>query len=214
MRLILASSSPRRRELLTRTGLPFTIARPDIDESVQPGEAPDRYVARLSQEKAQAVHGALPPEALLETLIVAADTTVALDTAILGKPETATEATSMLTDLRGREHVVYTGVTVCKGDSGVSTTEVDTSQVVMRAYTDEEIARYVASGEPFDKAGGYGIQSTEFRPVAQIAGCYVNVAGLPLCRLCAILTRSGLDVPNPPPCDLVADPVNGCRVRV
>jgi len=213
VRLILASGSPRRRELLARLGLPFTIVRPDIDEAVQPGEPADQYVARLSREKAEAVRATLPPADLTMTLIIAADTTVALDTEILGKPESVEEATAMLTRLRDRSHVVYTGVTVCQAESGDQLTEVDQSQVRMRAYTAQDIARYVASGEAYDKAGGYAIQSPDLRPVAGIVGCYANVVGLPLTRLTAMLAHSGLHVPMPTGCHLTDDPINGCRMR-
>lgn len=193
-RLMLASGSPRRRALLTLTGLPFEVARPDIDETPQPGEPAAQYVARLSREKSLAVHAA-------DALIVTADTTVADGTDILGKPADATEARAMLARLRGRAHIVHTGVTVCDTKRGTESTQVVTSTVLMRAYSDDEMARYIARGEPFDKAGSYAIHDLEFRPVARLTGCYANVMGLPMCTLCRMLAEHGVSVPVPPTCN-------------
>ncbi len=189
--LILASGSPRRREMLPRLGFAFTTARPDIDETPRAGEAADAYVARLSREKADAIRE--------DGLIIAADTTVADGPQILGKPENATEADAMLRQLRGRLHVVHTGVTV--RDTTTAYTAVTTTTVEMRNYTDAEIDAYIAAGEPFDKAGGYAIHDPIFHPVARIQGCYATVMGLPMCTLCGILRDElRVEVPNPVMC--------------
>ena len=193
-RVILASSSPRRYELLTATGLPFEVARPDIDETPHPNESTDSYVLRLSREKARAVgktHSGI---------IISADTTVVDDGAILGKPVDTADAIAMLLRLRNRSHVVHTGLTVYDTEIGTASTELTTSQVIMRNLTDSEIDAYVASGDPMGKAGSYAIQNTEYRPVAELDGCYTNVVGLPLCTLCKLLNEQGVDVPNPVPC--------------
>ncbi len=196
--LLLASGSPRRRELLTLTGLSFEVARPDIDETPHPGEPADQYVARLSREKSAAVERP-------DSLIITADTTVADGANILGKPADAAEATAMLRQLRGREHTVHTGITVRDTLSGESQTSVTSTTILMRPYSDAEIAAYVAAGEPFDKAGSYGIQHRGFHPVERLKGCYANVMGLPMCTLCAMLSRQGVTVPQPVPCDPTTD---------
>lgn len=193
-RLMLASGSPRRRELLTTTGLSFEVARPDIDETPHPDEPADQYVARLSREKSLAIQ-------VSDALIITADTTVADGMDILGKPANAAEATAMLRQLRGREHTVHTGITVRDAASGESQTSVTSTAILMRDYSDDEIAAYVAAGEPFDKAGSYGIQHRGFHPVAHLEGCYANVMGLPMCTLCAMLTAQGVTLPQPVTCD-------------
>jgi len=193
MRLVLASGSPRRRELLAHLGWQFVVMRPDIDETPFPAEPPDQYVARLSREKSLAV------AADLGDWILAADTTVALDdafgTVILGKPGSDGEAITMLNQLRNREHTVYTGLTLCIVQDGNIMTTVTSTRVTMRDYEDVEMARYVASGEPFDKAGGYAIQDALFHPVARMDGCYANVMGLPLCILNRMLLAQGISSP-------------------
>ncbi len=193
-RLLLASGSPRRRELLTRTGLSFETARPDIDETPLPDELPDTYVARLSLEKSLAVGD-------FDGVILTADTTVSDDGAILGKPADVDEATAMLRRLRGRAHTVYTGITLRLPTTHETQTLVMASSVLMRDYSDTEIAQYVASGDPFDKAGSYAVQHAEFHPVAQITGCYANVMGLPLCTVCTLLGDHGMTIPVPVACD-------------
>ena len=190
MRLVLASGSPRRRELLTQLGWPFVVLRPDIDETAFPAEPADQYVARLSREKALAV------AAVADDWIIAADTTVALDTAILGKPADNDEATMMLNQLRDREHMVYTGLTVRVDNRFILETTVTATRVTMRKYDAADIARYVASGEPFDKAGGYAVQDMVFHPVAHLDGCYANVMGLPLCALAAIFDTQRMALPK------------------
>jgi len=195
--LLLGSSSARRRALIAAVGLSCEVARPDVDESPLPAEPPDAYVLRLSRAKAMA----LPPERLMpETYALTADTTVALDGAIIGKPETPDEARAMLRALRGRSHQVYTGVALRDFATGEVQTALVVTTVHMRDYTDEEIEAYIARGEPFDKAGGYGVQDTRFRPVQRLEGCLTNVVGLPLCAVSAMLRAKGVAVPQAPAC--------------
>lgn len=187
-RLILASQSPRRRELLSLLGLPFDTVSPQINEQQQPGEVPEAYARRLSQEKAQAVAAMAEGPAL----VVAADTIVVDGSTVLEKPGSDGEATAMLKRLRGRTHTVYTAVTLLDTKSGQLETRSPGSPVTMRSYTDEEIAAYVATGDPMDKAGAYAIQHEGFHPVATFDGCFTNVMGLPLCEVIDLLRRFGV----------------------
>lgn len=195
-RLILASGSPRRRELLASLGVDFTVIKSDIDETQHPGEPPYDYVRRLSIEKAAAVAAKLESAA---DVVLAADTVVILaaDTLgvtesgeILGKPADADEARAILRRLRGRSHVVCTALTVRAPDHTL--TELTRTTVLMRDYTDAEIDAYIATGDPFDKAGAYAIQHETFRPVARIEGSYTNVVGLPLETLRPMLAAVGI----------------------
>lgn len=204
-RLILASTSPRRRELLDRIGLPFTLARPDIDETPWDDEPAHLYVARMSREKAAAAARSVLQAGDQDgesspAILIAADTTVADGPHILGKPGSSHEAYQMLASLRGREHLVHTGLSV--GETGMDAveTQVVTSHIRMRAYSDAEIADYIARGEPYDKAGGYAIQDSQLRPVAHFTGCYTNIMGLPLCALCQILEGHQIQPPSTPTC--------------
>lgn len=174
--LILASSSPRRRELIASLGIPFDIIKPDIDETQRADESPLDYVQRLSHEKAQAVVKLADHPAV----IVAADTVVILDGEILGKPADPVEARLILERLRGREHVVCTAFTVADTVSGQTVTQRVKTSVHMREYRDDEIEAYIATGDCYDKAGGYAIQHPQFQPVDRIDGDYNNVVGLPL----------------------------------
>jgi MAF protein len=192
-RLLLASQSPRRRELLALLGIPFEVITPNVTEIPQADEPPAVLVARLSQAKAHAAcseqtcpeHGRRNQRvtACSDAIIVACDTVVVLDGELLGKPRDAAEATTMLRRLRGRSHTVYTAVTLLEPATGRALTDVAETQVTMRAYTDAEMAVYVASGDPLDKAGAYAIQHPEFHPMAKLQGCYASVMGLPLCHL-------------------------------
>ncbi len=174
---VLASSSPRRRELLTSLGLVFRIIRPDIDETQHPDESPYDYVQRLSIQKAAAVAEQLDPPAV----ILAADTVVIDEGEILGKPENDADARRMLRRLRGRTHQVCTAITLHRlDDPPQRSTRLTCTAVTMRPYTDAEIEAYIATGDPFDKAGGYAIQHAEFAPVAHLDGSETNVIGLPL----------------------------------
>lgn len=197
-RLILASGSPRRRQLLPLLGLPFVIKRVSVDERPLVAEPPTELVLRVSQLKALAVpvlsaaegNGVRPDE-----LVVAADTIVVLDGEVLGKPADQADAAHMLSGLRNRPHVVYSGISVYLPAMQRMETELGQSSVWMRDYTDEELARYVASGDPLDKAGAYAIQHAGFRPVAGLSDCYAAVVGLPLCHLARALKRLDLQVP-------------------
>lgn len=178
-RLILASSSPRRRELLALLQRPFEIITAETDESAGSYEAPERLVRRLSLGKAAAVADSVGPGAL----VLGADTVVALDGRILGKPRDEHEARAMLVALRGRTHHVFTGVALIDTTSGRDVCAIAATVVLMRDYTDPEIDAYVAGGDPFDKAGAYAIQHAGFHPVEALTGCYANVMGLPLCHV-------------------------------
>lgn len=193
--LILASQSPRRRELLELTGLAFDVTSADIDETPRPGETARDYTIRLSRDKARAVLVSVAAN----TLVLASDTTVADGDAILGKPADAAEAWAMLRQLRGRVHQVYTALTIVEVATDQMVTEVAATDVPMRCYTDAEIEAYIASGDPFDKAGSYAIQHDGFHPVTTLNGCYANVMGLPLCHVVRALRAFGVhpatDVP-------------------
>ncbi len=183
--LLLASQSPRRRQLLALLGIPFRSVCPVVEEETRADESPAALVARLSREKARAALITLTAEEPL--LILACDTTVSLDGESVGKPEDADQATAMLHRLRSRPHAVFTAVTLLDAGSERMETVVARTDVYMRPYTDAEIAAYVASGDPFDKAGAYAIQHPGFHPVERIVGCYANVVGLPLCHLAGML---------------------------
>lgn len=185
MKMILASQSPRRRELLGKLGLEFTVSVPEVDESAFDGIHARELVKELSRQKAQAV------EAGEEDLVIAADTVVALDGAVLGKPVSPAQAADMLRQLSGRQHEVFTGVTVRQGPHCV--TEVETTLVAFRPLTEQEISWYVATGEPMDKAGAYGIQGLGGLLVEGIRGDYANVVGLPVGRLYRMLLGFGVD---------------------
>ena len=189
-RLILASGSPRRRQLLPLLGLPFIIKTANVDERALDGEAPTELVLRVSQAKALAVN-----EVRADELVVAADTIVLLDGKVLGKPADAEDAARMLTDLRGRAHLVYSGIGVWQPARRRMVTELAESIVWMRDYSEAEIAAYVDSGDPLDKAGAYAIQHPGFDPVSRVEGCRLSVMGLPLCHLGRALARFGVVVP-------------------
>lgn len=190
-RLVLASTSPRRKELLSLLGLQFEVIVADINEDVLPGEAPTDYVVRLARGKAQAVAERLGDAA---ALVVAADTTVVYQGEIIGKPVDAADAERILRSLRGRTHQVYSGLCLLDTATGRQATDLALSQVPMRNYSDSEMSAYIASGQPLDKAGAYGIQNSSFHPVEAFGGCFANVAGLPLCHLLRNWRRWGLPV--------------------
>ena len=175
MNLILASASPRRQELLKLFGLPFAVRVADIDETMDPTKAPFDEVARVSRKKAQAVAQSN------DDIVIAADTIVVCEGKTLGKPKSEADAKAMLRMLSGREHQVMTGCTVLWGDKCETFTEV--TDIHFRPLSEKEIARYVASGEPMDKAGAYGIQGGAALFCSHMVGDYYNVMGLPLCHL-------------------------------
>lgn len=179
MKLVLASRSPRRAELLTAAGIEFTIRVADVDESIRFGEPPADYVSRLAEEKARAV------SAGADEVVLGADTTVVIDDTILGKPEDPADAARMLQALSGRRHEVMTGVCLLGGERIVKRSA--STAVWFEHLTDSEIAEYVASGEPMDKAGAYGIQGLASRFIKRIEGSYSNVVGLPVALIYRLL---------------------------
>lgn len=187
MKIVLASQSPRRKELLGRMGLEFVTQASKIDESAFDGLEARELVATLSREKAQWIARQLDGE----TLVIGADTVVVRDGAALGKPKDAEDAVAMLLSLSGRDHQVCTGVTVCRGDRVL--TQVEETQVTFRELTEAEVRQYVSTGEPMDKAGAYGIQGLGGLLVEGIRGDYSNVVGLPVCRLGQMLKVFGVD---------------------
>ena len=187
-RLILASNSPRRRELLSLFGWPYEVIPSDIDEIRQPKEFPLEYVRRLACEKAHEV--ALGEQGL----VIAADTIVVDGDELLEKPLDEGDAARMLRQLRGRTHQVYTGIAILDTQSGQFYEDVCCTDVSMRNYTDDEIQTYIASGDPMDKAGAYAIQHPGFHPVENLTGCYASVMGLPLCHLAVGLRAFGLEI--------------------
>jgi septum formation protein len=197
---ILASGSPRRRELLATLGIEPTVVKPVVDERLREGEAPTAFVRRLSQEKAADVASKISSPATVlaaDTVVILAADTIGIDEQgeILGKPTDAADARAMLQRLRGRTHRVCTAITLLKlGDDERRLTKMVCTDVLMRDYSDGEIRDYIASGDPFDKAGSYAIQTEAFHPVAHIDGSYTNVMGLPLEALAEALARLGVPV--------------------
>ena len=179
MELILASQSPRRKELLRLIGLPFVVRVADIDESMDPAADPAAEVARVSRKKAEAV--SRQPE----DVVIAADTIVVLNGKVLGKPVDEAHAEAMLTALSGKDHQVMTGLTVMKGSRALTYTEI--TDIHFRDLSQKEIRRYVATKDPLDKAGSYGIQGGAAIFVQWLKGDYYNVMGLPVCKLYEML---------------------------
>ena len=181
MNLILASQSPRRRELLGLFHLPFTVKVADIDETMDPAKDPAQEVARVSQAKARAI------QREADDIVIAADTIVVLGDRVLGKPADEAQAEEMLTALSGRDHQVMTGVTVLRGDRALTHTEI--TDIHFRELSKKEILSYIATGEPMDKAGAYGIQGGAALFAEKMNGDYYNVMGLPVCRLWQMLRQ-------------------------
>jgi septum formation protein len=179
MKLILASSSPRRAEILTNAGLPFSVLSSAVDESPYPGEAPTALVQRLANAKADLVTA----RAVGPAIVLAADTVVVLDDKILGKPRSVEDARHMLQQLSGRTHAVLTGVALIRLPDGERRQFIESTLVHFRPITDEELSSYLATEEPYDKAGAYAIQGQAGRYIPRIEGCYFNVVGLPLSRV-------------------------------
>lgn len=177
MNIVLASASPRRRELLERAGVTFTVKVSDADEHIEPETPPHEAVTFLARQKAQAVSRTCPDD-----LVIGADTVVVYGGEILGKPADAADAVRMLQMLSGKTHTVYTGVCLMRGDK--AETFCEQTQVTFYPLTQREIGDYVATGEPMDKAGAYGIQGRGCTLVQRIDGDYFNVVGLPVAALC------------------------------
>jgi len=192
--LFLASQSPRRRQLLNLLRVDYQIQNGEIDETPFINETPRDYVQRLAASKAKAVAPFVPAEAF----ILAADTTVVAEwngnETIIGKPKDHQEARVILAQLRGKPHFVYTALALYHSASRKLWQDICLTEVFMRDYTDNEMEEYIASGDPFDKAGAYAIQHPGFHPVEKIEGCYANVMGLPLCHVAQLLKNAGVDV--------------------
>ena len=186
-RLILASASPRRSDLLDQLGVEYTVAPAHIDEAQHEGEQPSAYVQRMAQEKAQAIAARFPAP---DFVILSADTTVVLDDTVLGKPASSDEAMSMLSCLSGRWHTVLTAVCLL-GAAGMNCVTVET-KVEFVALSQTTCEAYLATEEPWDKAGAYGIQGLGGAFVRRIEGSYSNVVGLPLCETWQLLSRCGI----------------------
>ena len=187
MKLILASSSPRRAEILASAGLPFSVLSSAVDESPYPGEAPAVLVQRLANTKADLVTA----RAVGPAIVLGADTVVVLDDKILGKPRSTEEARQMLQQLSGRTHSVLTGVALIRLPDGERRQFIESTLVHFRPITEEELSSYLATEEPYDKAGAYAIQGQAGRYIPRIEGCYFNVVGLPLSRVLTELKTLG-----------------------
>jgi MAF protein len=193
--ILLASNSPRRRELIALGNWKFAVSVSDVDESQRPAESPADYVLRLAEAKARAALTDLTQA----QVVLAADTAVVYGSkkrsTILGKPKDAADAVRMLKDLRGRTHQVYTGLAALKINDGRLLTDLCITDVPMRNYGDAQIEAYVQTGDPLDKAGAYAIQDAGFQPVENMKGCFASVMGLPMCHVVRLLSRMGI-APN------------------
>ena len=187
MKLVLASTSPRRAEILRGANIAFTVLSSAVDETPLPGETPSDLVRRLAVAKAELVAA----RAVGPAIVIAADTVVALEGAIFGKPRTSEDARQMLERLSGRTHSVITGVALIRLPDVERREFVEQTQVHFASLSDDEIVQYLSSGEPFDKAGSYAIQGIGGRFIPRIDGCYFNVVGLPLARLYRELAALG-----------------------
>ena len=197
-RLILASGSPRRRELIGRLGIPYVCRESGLDEDLVEAPEPSLLAARLARMKAREVASGAH-----RGLVIGCDTLVCLDRRILGKPADRAHARQMLWSLRDRTHDVITAVAVFEASSGREVTSVVASQVRMRRFGQSVLSRYLDTGDSLDKAGAYGIQTAGAELVESFSGCYFNIVGLPLCELARLLTRFGMDSERVrPACDL------------
>ncbi len=188
MRFVLASQSPRRRELLESVGLPFDVVPSHVPEEHATGESPDAYVTRLSRDKARAISASHA-----DRWVIAADTIVMLGNQLLEKPADEADARRMLSLIAGRTHVVHTGVTLHCAEQDYLDTQVAQSEVQMLPLTADEVAWYAATGEPLDKAGAYAVQGVGSMFIQSVNGSYTNVVGLPLAMLFEMLKRAGID---------------------
>lgn len=189
IKFVLASNSPRRKQLFSLGGWGFDIIAADVDETPFEGEPPREYVIRLAKTKATAVQARAGSDAV----IVGSDTTVVDENEILGKPLNGDDARRMLKQLRGRVHQVYTGITILQNEKMV--VDLCITDVPMRDYSDQEVERYIQTGDPMDKAGAYAIQHPEFNPVTGLEGCYASVMGLPMCHILRALTHFEIATP-------------------
>jgi septum formation protein len=189
IKLILASASPRRAEILTAAGIPFEVLASEVDESRLPGESPEQMVERLARTKAEAVVRSF--SSFGPRIILGADTVVIGGEEILGKPGNAATARQMLLKLQGREHQVSTGFALLRAQDGKILSGYETTRVWISSMKDDEVDTYVATREPLDKAGAYAIQGIAGRYIPRIEGCYFNVVGLPLARVWQALVDLG-----------------------
>lgn len=184
--IILASNSPRRRELLLSVGIGFDVIPADVDESYLLGERFDEHVTRLSEEKARAIADRFPG-----AFVLGSDTIVVIDDTLLGKPGDESEAQAMLSRLSGRTHTVFTGFCLIAKTTGIKRAGFVSSKVTMKELTSDEIEAYVATGEPMDKAGAYAIQGYSAYMVARVEGSYTTIVGLPLTEVIGLLKEVG-----------------------
>ena len=191
--LILASKSPRRKTLLRNLIDPFIVVNSDVDEREIPGENPGQFVIRLAKEKALKGGAGVLANSLENAFVLGADTIVVDGTEILGKPQDQMDAARILKQLRGKTHKVLSGIALYNLSTGEIQTRLVCTEVVMREYTDDEIQDYIASGDPMDKAGAYGIQNSDFNPAPDFFGCFANVMGLPLCHLAVLMKEMGIE---------------------
>ena len=189
VKFVLASNSPRRRQLFGLSGWDFTVIAADVDETPFENESPREYVVRLAQAKASAVQA----RAEVDAVIIGSDTTVVDGNEILGKPVDENDARRMLKQLRGRTHQVMTAIAVSQ--NGRMSTDISIIDVPMRNYSDDEVEAYIKTGDPMDKAGAYAIQHAEFQPVVRMEGCYAGVMGLPMCHVLRVLRTFELAPP-------------------
>lgn len=189
MRIVLASGSPRRQELLRQIGLTFETVPSGVTEASIPGEVPAEMACRLALAKAADIAGRHP-----DALVIGADTIVVLDGRVLGKPKGNGQACDMLASLAGRRHLVITGVALVQRNAGLTASGFEETSVWFQPLTDQQIARYVATGEPMDKAGAYGVQGRAAAFVERLEGDYFNVVGLPLNRLVRMLAECGVEL--------------------
>src|SRR5271154_1948096 len=187
MKLILASASPRRAEILRNAGIPFSVLSSAVDETPFPDETPQQHVQRLADAKAELVAA----RAVGPAIVIAADTVVTLDGRIIGKPHSTDDARRVLERLSGQTHSVITGVTIIRLPDAERRCFVESTQVQFASISSEEITRYLATEEPYDKAGSYAIQGRAGRYIPRIEGCYFNVVGLPLSRVIQALAELG-----------------------
>lgn len=186
--LILASNSPRRKQLLQLFELPYEVHPADIDESLLPGETPEGHVSRVARAKGTAI------SKCVSGLVISADTIVVHQGCIMGKPSTVQMARNMLLELRGKTHQVFSAIVLIPTDRSATVEDICVTNVPMRDYSDQELEAYIQTGDPMDKAGAYAIQHAGFHPVTALQGCYASVMGLPLCHLTRSLRKLGLSV--------------------
>ncbi len=189
-RIVLASASPRRAHLLALLGISYEIDASTVDEDLSAPRDPIERARELALDKARAVAGRHP-----EALVLGADTLISFHGQLLGKPRDAADAAATLRALRGRWHRVITGLAVVDTATGQETAGAEVTRVLMRRYSDDEIAAYVATGDPMDKAASYAVQHRDFRPVERLDVCYCNVMGLPLCATLDLLNKAGTAAP-------------------